>query len=526
MFASLLEHLDGQQKAIPASERGLDSRLTELRQRLAQDPSLESNARFQVGVAWLLQDWKQMSGTGQQPWLPPREAAFMQSLKVNLPGLENEDVKNLLRNAEGLHDQKLLTELRNEALRIAELPPGEQLALAVIKNLAVFEYRVQQARSEAPQQNRAASPLPQQEPSHASLRELAEAPTHTTSTRSETTPPAYEPGEAPGGPDFEAATQDQHSNSSRAEESRPKHPEDAEIKKQEGSPEADARMRREDQQAAKRAQAIRPDNKDASLEPPASIKKDGHSRAATGADAPVRPPSANPSASVPTAGTHSARPAQTPKGERTGPGAVEKIVEAGKGIGASFTKWTNSRADDRDQKRMTELAKKVDVAAQTVEEDISAFRTTGARFFGELEKAAQRDGKTHQEIIAGMHEKGPYARLRQQFDKALADNPVMGEQHATLRASLNTLNNRVRNLNLEARQSDMQESPVVLQANKGLQPLAEKLEKLPATEPGANMLERAGNFVVQVVEQLRRFLDQARGKEAQRERGSSPSMSR
>jgi|GEM_PF-7122161 len=524
MFASLLEHLDGQQKALPASQRGLDSRLTELRQNLAQDPSLENNARFQVGVAWLLQDWKQMSGTGQQPWLPPREAAMMQSLKVNLPGLENEDVKALLRNSEGLTDQKLLAELRNEALRIAELPPGEQLALAIIKNIAVLDYRMQQAGVGTTQPQAAPVQAPSPDPVQTSMREQ-EKDQHRPSTQDlETSPPSYEPGEDPGLPMQGAPEQATHEARGQAVNLSPEQPQTKPPEMDTSSQEGDAKMRREDQEAAQRAQNERPIEKKITDPAPASPKSP-----VSASTIPEREKGQGPTMAANTPAVGSLLPSRTPqapKPERTGPGMVEKIVEVSKGLGQSYTNWADRKASERDQKRMTELSAKVDEAAQKVDDNISAFRTTGASFFGDLEKAVQRDGKTHQEVIAGMHEKGPYARLRQQFDKALADNPMLAEQHAILKSSLNNLNNRVRNLNLEARQVDMQDSPVVTESNKKLSPVADRLEKLPSSEPGANMLERAGNFVVGIVENVRRFLDQLRGKEAGRERDNSPSMSR
>ena len=526
MFASLLEHLDGQQKALPASQRGLESRLAELQQSLTQDPSLENNARFQVGVAWLLQDWKQMSGTGQQPWLPPREAAMMQSLKVNLPGLENEDVKALLRNSEGLTDQNLLAELRNEALRIAELPPGEQLALAIIKNIAVLDFRMQQAGVVTTQPQTAPVQAPTPYPVQTSMREEEEARNRPSARDLDTPPPSYEPGEAPGLPMQGAPEQGVSETRDRSERPSREQPQAEPPKVDASSQEADAKMRHEDRKMAQRAQNERPVETEISDPAPASPKSPVPSSEISGREkgqgqGQTMPPNA------PSVG--STLPPRTPevlKPERTGPGVVEKIVEASKGLGQSYAKWADRKGSERDQKRMTELAAKVDETAQKVDDNISAFRTAGASFFGDLEKAVQRDGKTHREVIAGMHEKGPYARLRNQFDKALADNPMLAEQHATLKSSLNNLNNRVRNLNLEARQVEMQDSPVVAETNKRLSPIADRLEKLPSSDPGANMLERAGNFVVEIVENVRRFLDKMRGKEAGRERDAPPSMSR
>ncbi|MFC0500480.1 hypothetical protein [Asaia krungthepensis] len=524
MFASLLEHLDGQQKALPPSQRGLGGRLTELRQSLAQDPSLENNARFQVGVAWLLQDWKQMSGTGQQPWLPPREAAMMQSLKVNLPGLENEDVKALLRNSEGLTDQKLLAELRDEALRIAELPPGEQLALAIIKNLAVLDYRMQQAGVGTTQPQTGPVQAPSPDPVQTPIRAQEEDRHRPSAQDLDTPPPSYEPGEAPGLPMQGAPEQGVRETRAPSEDLRHDQPQQETLGEGVSSQEADAKMRREDQETAQRAQSERPveteisDPAPARPESPVSHSTIANREKGQGATMPATAP--------PVGGMFATRTPQAAKSEHTGPSVVEKIVEVSKGLGQSYTNWLDGKGNERDKKRMTELAAKVDQAAQTVDENISAFRTTGASFFGDLEKTVQRDGKTHQEVIAGMHEKGPYARLRQQFDKALADNPMLAEQHATLKSSLNNLNNRVRNLNLEARQAEMQDSPVVAETNKKLSPVADRLEKLPSSEPGANMLERAGNFIVDIVENVRRFLDQLRGKEAGRERDNSPSMSR
>lgn len=508
MVASLLDHLDAQQQAVSPNDRGLDARLTDLRERLAQDPTLENDPRFRVGVAWLLQDWKNLSGTNQQPWLPPQVAVEMRTLSMCPPGLENDDVKALLRNSEGLRDRGLLDELRKEALRVAELPPEEQLAHAIVKGIAVLEWRVDQAK---------AAPAPNSAPAQAAPRQAPSGPVQPEQPRQEASPPPREQAAPPS--KQQAAAPAQEGKTQREKRQTP--PPQTEQEEHEAlSREADARMRQEDQERARAAQSVKPTREKIDQPSETAVK-------ATPSEAGEKQPRAtSPALTSAPAPAMSLFPPQAPKPERDGPGVIERLVEAGKDLGASFSGWTENMGDARDQRRMKELATKVEEAVQTVDDNISAFRTKGASFIGDLEKVVQRDGKSHQEIIAGMHEKGPYARLRGQFDKALAENPELAEQHASLQSSLRTLNNRVRNLNMEAGQSGMEEASVVRKANETLAPLADRLEKLPSTEPGANMLERAGAFVTKVVENIRRFLDHLRGKEPGHDRDTGPSQSR
>ncbi|WP_336764101.1 hypothetical protein [Asaia sp. VD9] len=514
MFASLLDYLDREQQSVPQNGRGLNDRLTDLRERLTQDPALEENKRFRVEVAWLVQDWKNLSGTGREVFLPPREASEMRHLSVNLPGLENEDVKTLLRNSEGLRDHGLMAELRKEALRIAELEPGEQLAHAIVRGIAVLDWRVEQAK---------AAPVPNPAPAQAAPRQAPSRPAEPEQPRQASKPPAQEPAAPPRQQQTGVPAQDGKTQ----REKRQAPPPQAE---QEGSEvlsrEADARMRQEDQGKARAAQTSEPldQNEQAQKKPPIRSESTPGQEEKNQGDR-ARASNATPSAPTP-APTMSLFPPQAPKAERTGPGVIERLVEAGKDLGTSFSGWTENMGDARDQRRMKELATKVEETVQEVDDNISAFRTKGASFIGDLEKTAQRDGKSHQEIIAGMHEKGPYARLRGQFDKALAENPELAEQHTSLQSSLHTLNNRVRNLNMEAGQSGMEEASVVRKANEALAPLADRLEKLPSTEPGANMLERAGAFVTRIVENIRRFLDHLRGREPGPDRDAGPSQSR
>lgn len=512
MFASLLDYLDREQQSVPQNGRGLNDRLTDLRERLTQDPALEENKRFRVEVAWLVQDWKNLSGTGREVFLPPREASEMRHLSVNLPGLENEDVKTLLRNSEGLRDHGLMAELRKEALRIAELEPGEQLAHAIVRGIAVLDWRVEQAK---------AAPAPNPAPAQAAPRQAPSRPAEPEQPRRAPNPPAQEQAAPSGQQRAGAPAKDGKTQREKRQAPPPQ-------TDQEGhealSREADARMRQEDQERARAAQSIEPEDGN----PAERTKTEGQSATkATPSQTGEKQPRAANSAPAPAPSpAMSLFPPQAPKPERTGPGVIERLVEAGKDLGTSFSGWTENMGDARDQRRMKELATKVEKAVQEVDDNISAFRTKGASFIGDLEKTAQRDGKSHQEIIAGMHEKGPYARLRGQFDKALAENPELAEQHTSLQSSLHTLNNRVRNLNMEAGQSGMEEASVVRKANEALAPLADRLEKLPSTEPGANMLERAGAFVTRIVENIRRFLDHLRGREPGPDRDTGPSQSR
>lgn len=512
LFASLLDHLDSQQQDIPPAQRGLDDRLTVLRDRMAQDPTLESDTRFRVEVAWLLQDWKSLSGTRQQPWLPPQVAAEMQHISVNLPGLENEDVKALLRNTEGLRDPRLLAELRSEALRVSELPPGEQLAHAIVRGIAVLDWRVEQAKAALTPNSAPTQAVPRQAPPRSAEHEQPQQAAKS---------PAQEQAASIRQQRADAPAQD---GKTQRDKRQAPPPQSEQEEREALSREADARMRQEDHERARAAQRTEPENGN----PAKRTKTEDQSatRATPSHAGENQPRATSPAPASASAPATSLFPPRAPKPEREGPGVIEHLVKAGKDLGASFSGWTEDLGDARDQRRMKELATKVEEAVQTVDDNISAFRTKGASFIGELEKTVQRDGKSHQEIIAGMHEKGPYARLRSQFDKAFTENPELAEQHASLQSSLHTLNNRVRNLNIEAGQSGMEEASVVRNANKALVPLADRLEKLPSTEPGANMLERAGAFVTRIVENIRRFLDHLRGREPGHDRDTGPSHSR
>ena len=52
----VLQALDAQQSTIPEAERGLAQDLSDLTARLRENPGLESDPKFTVQVAWLVQD--------------------------------------------------------------------------------------------------------------------------------------------------------------------------------------------------------------------------------------------------------------------------------------------------------------------------------------------------------------------------------------------------------------------------------------------------------------------------------------
>ncbi|MFT8644666.1 MAG: hypothetical protein ABF821_12575, partial [Gluconacetobacter sp.] len=137
-----LAALDAQQSRLPETERGLGKEVADLRERLKDNPRLENDARFTTEVAWLVQDWKVLSGTGEDPKISPLLAAGLRSFATELPGLENEEMKGMLRQAGGLEDRSLARDIRQQALQVADMTPEDQASIAAARIAAVLDYRL------------------------------------------------------------------------------------------------------------------------------------------------------------------------------------------------------------------------------------------------------------------------------------------------------------------------------------------------------------------------------------------------
>jgi hypothetical protein len=473
-MASVLSALDAQQASVPEAQRGLAPELSALSGRLAADPALENDPRFGVEVAWLVQDWQHSSGTGQAPALPPVLLAGMRAMAQELPGLQNADLKALLSQTATISDRNLIRDIRQQALRVAAMPPAEQTAIGPVKTVAVLEYRLSQAAEPAP------------------------APAHA--------PPAVDPSAMPGNPPAATPT-----------------PASAAV---------DQSMRIEDRERADMAEQTRPSassNATWAANPPAAPRNQTEFAPA------VEPEGADKTSGrdgnqAPPAGAFTPPPAQTsPAAQMVADtvaqavgGMVAPIAGVVQGIGRGLAGHAASTRAQSDRRTIDTRADELRAANRTVETNLDTVREQGRPFFDSFDKAVAQAGGDAQQVITDMAPGRPHEALHQELKDTLAKTPAFAEAWKQLKSSTGELGRHAEFLRVEAHRRGMGQDPTVVESEQAAAKTGWKLTNLPGVEAGKNFVQEASRFVEMLVERLRDFLSRAFGRGEERNQCPSP----
>ncbi|MBS1023047.1 hypothetical protein JK208_12580 [Gluconobacter sp. Dm-74] len=548
----VLQALDTHQSTIPAAERGLAKDLSDLTARLQENPALESDPKFTVQVAWLVQDWKALSGTGAEPQIPPILAAGLKAHGTDLPGLENEEIKALLAQAGSLEDRDLVRDLRKTALEMSEMSPEEQASVAAARLAAVLDYRITMSLSGTPARAQQIEPEPSPrldaQPSEPAGT-LAPEPAPEGTVSPEVQPPAsaelpqptvtepeppgaqsesesqepqqapqrqreiLEPGLPPNDP-FE----DEGYLQSLEEEAGPFRENDEfegdrspsgsqgemEAPRSQGAAEEDRTVHRDDQSKADQAEK----------EEPQETKKPA--------------PSANASNRTSQPDADQAAVEHKPKAESKLNQPDEKVAATAataanrRGL-ADFMSDLVGKSDDRQIQNRT---RKVKEAARQVEEDLGALKRVGREFFEAFAKAASEPGQSESSVIAGMTDDGSHKALRAQLTASLEKTPGFAESWEKLRKSSQRLGKEVEVLGEEASKRDASSDPTVQSTEETAASVAKKLESLPGQEPGKDFLKEVGAALQRLVDRFHDFFtkDRKQGQEQSRDNSPSPEV--
>ncbi|MFT8612412.1 MAG: hypothetical protein ABF727_07210 [Gluconobacter oxydans] len=543
----VLQALDAQQSTIPEAERGLAQDLSDLTARLRENPGLESDPKFTVQVAWLVQDWKAFSGTGAEPQIPPILAAGLKAHGTDLPGLENEEIKAMLAQAGSLEDRDLVRDLRKTALDMSGMSPEDQASVAAARLAAVLEYRITMAlsgtparaqqtepepspRPDAQQQDPAAgTSTPQPAPAREASSEVQQPASSDMPQPTVTEPeppvaenehPSHEPQQAPRtqheilepGLPSNDPFEDEGYLQSLEEEAGPfrdddefqgdlrpsEQPEEVEDAVSQSPAEEDRAVHRDDQSEADRSEREKP-------------------------EAAVRP----------TPGTRTSQPDADQATAENKPKPESKPAQAEAKVAPTTATATNRRglADfmsdlvgKSDDRQILDRTRKVQAAAREVEEDIGALKRVGREFFEAFTKAASEPGQSESSVIAGMTEDGSHKALRAQLTASLEKTPGFAESWEKLRKSSQRLGKEVEVLGDEASKRDALSDPTVQSAEETAASVGKKLESLPGQEPGKDFLKEVGAALERLVGRFHDFFtkDRKQGQEQSRDNSPSP----
>ncbi|MBS1035863.1 MULTISPECIES: hypothetical protein [Gluconobacter] len=541
----VLQALDAQQSTIPAAERGLAKDLSDLTARLQENPGLESDPKFTVQVAWLVEDWKALSGTGAEPQIPPILAAGLKAHGTDLPGLENEELKALLAQAGSLEDRGLVRDLRKTALEMSGMSPEDQASVAAARLAAVLDYRITMALSGTParaqQTEPELSPRPDAQrpdpvvistPEPAPVREASPEVQQPASadmpqpTVTEPEPPvannehsSFEPQQAPRtqheilepGLPSNDPFEDEGYLQSLEEEAGPfrddeefqgdhcpsEQPGDVEETRPQSAAGVDRAVHREDQRTADEAESVGPTR---AVDKRESVQPDVGQEAVENKPKPESKPNQPEAKVAPTTATATNR----------------------RGL-ADFMSDLVGKSDER---QIMDRTRRVKAAAREVEEDLGTLKRVGHEFFDAFTKAASEPGQSESSVIAGMTEDGSHKALRAQLTASLEKTPGFAESWEKLRKSSQRLGKEVEVLGDEASKRDALSDPTVQSAEETAASVGKKLESLPGQEPGKDFLKEVGAALQRLVDRFHDFFtkDRKQGQEQSRDNSPSPEV--
>ncbi|QEH97744.1 hypothetical protein [Gluconobacter thailandicus] len=539
----VLHALDAQQSTIPEAERGLAKDLSDLTARLQENPGLESDPKFTVQVAWLVQDWKAFSGTGAEPQIPPILAAGLKAHGTDLPGLENEEIKAMLAHAGSLEDRDLIRDLRKTALDMSGMSPEDQASVAAARLAAVLDYRITMALSGTPARAQQTEPEPSPRPD-AQRAEPAVTSMPEPAPAGEASPEVQRPASAEM-PQPPPVAESQHPSHDPQQAPRTQHeilepglpsndPFEDEGYLQSLEEEAGPFRDDEEFQGDLRPSEQPGDVEDAVSQSPAEEDRAVHrddQRAADDAESVGPTRTADRRKSVqPEVDQAAAQAEGRREGEQTKPSHKDAQSEVQKGsIAATETNrrglsdFMSSLVGKSDERQIQNRTRKVKEAAREVEEDLGALKRVGREFFEAFTKAASEPGQSESSVIAGMTEDGSHKALRAQLTASLEKTPGFAESWEKLRKSSQRLGKEVEVLGDEASKRDALSDPTVQSAEETAASVGKKLESLPGQEPGKDFLKEVGAALERLVDRFHDFFTKDRKQDQEQSRDNSPS---
>ena len=515
-MASVLSTLNGQQATVPEAQRGLAPELKDLTARLAADPALENDPRFGVEVAWLVQDWQRFSGTGQAPALPPVLLAGLRVMAQDLPGMQNADLKTLLAQTGAITDRNLVRDFRQQALRVAAMPPAEQIAVGAAKAVAVLEYRLSQAVAPAQppaQAAQAVDPAPVS-PAHPTTEAGATAARPT--RQAERVTPA---ADASAKPSPEAAPAASIADPSTS------------ITPAQESAATDQSMRAEDKERADAAENVVPAGSVGSLAP--------NRPAAQAWTPPQLAPAVEPEGADKGAARDGRTPPTnvfTPPPAQTSPGAqaIADVVAGGvnaalapvtgvvQGIGRGISSHIANARTQSDRRAIDGRVDELRATNRKVDAHLDTVREQGRPFFASFDKAVEQAGGNAQQVITDMAPGRPHEALHQELRDTLAKTPAFSDAWNQLKSSTSELGRQSEYLRVEADRRAMSKDPTVVESEQDAAKTGWKLTNLPGIEGGKNFVQEASKFVEMLVERMRDFLARVFGRGEERNQSPSP----
>ena len=446
-ISALLGNLHQQQEQVPADQRGLARELENLRTQLEANPALESDHAYLTQVAWLVQDWSKFSGTNQTPALSPVLQAGLQQMSNHYPGLENNDLRQLLAHTPDMHDQRLVSDIRSTAMEVASMSPETQAATLVGMATANLVNRVMEAGTQLE----------------------VEAP-----------PPSQN-------------SPDPSTQGNRAQQEQAHSEDNPEQANKTLSEQEDQSVREEDANKARKTEQQKPviDSNSTSQERGDEQKGQEHSK---------------PQPAKKQNSEQQAQPVQ--QGSAPAPGGPVSPSQGSlmSQTASRFANWTGGMQAKADARRIDKLVRDIDANISQTRTYHQGLKEKAAPFFEKLEKTARQEKTTVQAILMETGPGGKHEDLGQEFYKERNNNPEVRKVYENLTGSLSDMAKNILSLRSEAGQRNASEDPAVKMAEQRAGALGLEVEDVPGLEPGKNLVQSIGEVVEKLVQKAKVFL--------------------
>jgi len=558
-----LQHLKAVNDALPPGQRALSDDLNRLIEA-SRAPDAAKDEAFRTQALWLIGDWNRNHPSAPLAYVPLDLRMETERRRGTYPGLANEDMKALLRQADLLDDRSLASRVRSQAVTMAGLTPDEQNAARAYKAIGALEARLEdflqgrgvaaQTRQEEPRPVTPAvqepasgpevttAPVAAQEPSGPSVAqdpvirdEPASAPEVAPEPKAEQsagTPaqdvdgpdvaPASGPQPQPAAPTFENRVPaqdeippgfDEEYRASLEAETRANREADRAQSAREpaATPQEDEQRRRDDVAHAKEAEDRVPEERNYpsaagnEQKPGGTVKKDLPTDVPPTPETPVPPEEPTP----PTPGTapHVA-PASQPEAtaaEAERPRIGLPFPNFGFKLGKPLSERVKEAGKVKEAEKALNLAlRQCHVASDGLSESVSALSNRLRPINDEINAFGSENNMSRVAVIAEMKKDGKAAHLRTKLDEAIAADPELAAQYGKVQAAVKNWEVQRKAVQQVAiSQGKTLDDDALMHINEKDKKLAGRMQSQPGQQEGKSLFE-------EIPEQIRKLFEKVK----------------
>lgn len=550
-----LQHLKAVNDALPPGQRALSDDLNRLIEA-SRAPDAARDEAFRTQALWLIGDWNRNHPSAPLAYVPLDLRMESERRRGTYPGLANEDMKALLRQADLLDDRSLASRVRSQAVSMAGLTPQEQNAARAYKAIGALEARLEdflqgrglaaQARQEEPRPVAPAvqepasgpevtpAPVASKEPSGPSVAqdpvvrdEPASAPEVAPEPKAEQSagtpaqdidgpgieptsgpqpqPAAPAPGNgAPAQDEIPPGFDEEYRASFEAETRANREADRAQSAREPAAtPQEDEQRRRDDVAHAKEAEDRTPESR--TDEPGGTVKKDLHKDVPPSPETPVSPeePARPAPGSAPDVAPASQPDATAAEAER--PRIGLPFPNFGFKLGKPLSERVKEAGKVKEsEKALNQALRQCHVASDGLSESVTALSNRMRPINDEINAFGSENNMSRVAVIAEMKKDGKAAHLRTKLDEAIAGDPELAAQYGKVQAAVKNWEVQRKAVQQVAiSQGKTLDDDALMHINEKDKKLMGRMQSQPGQQEGKSLFE-------EIPEQIRKLFEKVK----------------